>query len=172
MQTKSQIKTDQTIRDFLGNRKIDDRQDLVDLKTYILKSLKFRPYNNKTKKHADSIQWKRTASEILNDKYVYKGKACSDLAIVFLALCKAAGLDGFLVKLRTLDNKDTHSIVEVKIGNKWYRLDPSSSDSLPFEGQLKDDQIWNKNWKGGWKLWKRGKDLWDLGLDSIEKDLK
>jgi Transglutaminase-like superfamily len=167
---KSQIETDKYIKDFLGDLSIKTKDDLVVLKNYIRNKLEFRPYNKKTRPHADSLQWKRTASEIIQDGFVYKGKACSDLVIVFLALCKASGLKGYLVKLKTLDNKDSHSIVEVKLKNKWYRLDPSSPDSIPFEGQLKADQIWNKNWKGGWKVWKRGKDLWDLGLYGIESE--
>lgn len=53
---KSQIKTDKVIRDFLGDMIIETPDDLVKLRTLIQKSLEFRPYNKKTKKHADSIQ--------------------------------------------------------------------------------------------------------------------
>lgn len=169
---KSQIKVDKHLVDFLGNVTIKTTDDLVTLKNLITKRLEFRPYNRQTKGHADSIQWKRTASEIIQNGYVYKGKACSDLVIIYLALCKAAGIEGYLVKLRNQDKTSSHTIVEIKLGDKWYRLDPSSADSIPFEGQLPDNQIWNKNWLGGWKVWKRGRDLWELGLNSIDDEVK
>ncbi|MFA5125271.1 MAG: transglutaminase domain-containing protein [Patescibacteria group bacterium] len=164
---KSQIEVDQNILDFLNGMHIDKPEDLVTLKNKIIKSLEFRSYNNKTKKHADSIQWKRTASEILSDGYVYKGKACSDLAVVFLALCKATGINGRLVKLKSIDNEHTHSIVEVKLKRAWYRIDPSSRDSLPFKGELSSKSIWNKKFK----VWRKGKDVWDLGLKDIKSEL-
>lgn len=169
---RSQTEVDQNVIDFLDGMIIKVPSDLVLLKNLIVKKLEFRPYDDLTKEQADSIQWKRTASEIICDGYVYEGKACSDLALVYLALCKVAGLDGFLVKLRKLDNTSSHSIVEINLNGNWFRIDPSSPDSIPVEGQLLDDQIWNKNWLGGWKVWKRGKDLWDLGLNGIEDEIK
>ncbi len=36
-----------------------------------------------TKRKEKQIRWKRIADEILNDKIVYKGKACTDLVFVF-----------------------------------------------------------------------------------------
>lgn len=167
-QPKSQIEVDQHILNFLGDRTITTPQDLVTLKNLILNSLEFRPYNEQTKKHADSIQWKRTASEILQDGYVYKGKACSDLVIVFLASCKAAGVSGRLVKLATTDEQKGHSIAEVNLNGVWYRLDIASSDSKPFEGELSSESIWNKEYR----VWKKGRDVWDLGLNDIESEKK
>ena len=167
-QSKSQIEIDQTILKFLGDTTIATTDDLVVIKNRILNFFEFRLYNDKTKKHADSIQWKRTASEILQDKYVYVGKACSDLAVVLLSLCKAAGIDGRLVKLKSINDKEGHSIAEVSLNNKWYRIDPSSRDSVPFEGELTDKFIWNKKFK----VWKKGRDVWDLGLKSIEDEYK
>jgi hypothetical protein len=46
------------------------------------------------------------------------------------------------------------------------------TDSVPFEGQLAPDQVWNKGWQGGWKVWERGRDLWDLDLSSINDGKK
>mgnify|MGYP006284519423 CR=1 FL=1 len=169
---KSQIETDDNILNFLGDFKIEKSEDLIKLRKHLQNNLEFREYNEKTKEHEKSIRWKRTASEIINDGYVYEGKNCSDLSIVFLALCKALGIEGCLVKLLSLDKKNTHSIVEVKVKDKWYRLDVTMNDSVPFEGQLLPDQIWNKNWLGGWKLWKRGKDLWDIELKNINRNLE
>ncbi len=82
---KPQTEVDQYVLNFLGDSAINVPEDLVVLKDKILDSLEARPYNTETKEHADSIQWARTASEILQDKYIYQGKACSDIAIVFLA---------------------------------------------------------------------------------------
>ncbi|MCK5416465.1 transglutaminase domain-containing protein [Candidatus Parcubacteria bacterium] len=163
---KSQIEVDQNILNFLGDIMINTPDDLVMLKNTILVTLESRPYNNETRKHANSIQWKRTASEIIQDNYVYEGKACSDIAIVFLALCKARGVNGCLVKLKSIDNKNTHSIVEVKLNDTWYRIDPSSSDSVSSEGRLTNESIWNKKFK----VWRKGHDVWDLNLDSIETE--
>jgi len=161
---KSQIEVDQNVVNFLGDQKIITTDDLVSLKNKILHSLEFRPYNEKTKKHEHSMRWKRTASEIINDGYVYSGKACSDLAVVYLALCKAVGINGRLVKLVSMDKYNTHSIVEVKLKDRWYRIDPSSRDSIPFLGALNSKSIWNKKYK----VWKKGRDVWDLGLDGID----
>ena len=88
---KIQTEVDQIVLDFLDDCKINQPNDLIPLIKHIKDSLKFRTYNNETKNHADSIQWKRTVSEILKDGYVYDGKACSDLCMVLVALCKAAG---------------------------------------------------------------------------------
>ena len=164
---KSQTEVDQNVLNFLKNFKISEPKDLVVLRD-LMSTLESRPYNNKTKEHADSIQWKRTASEIISDGYVYEGKACSDLAVVYLTLCKALGIDGRLVKLKSIDGKSTHSIVEVNLNGTWYGMDPSSGDSTPFEGELKNESIWNKRYK----VWKKGRDVWDLGLDSIEAEDK
>jgi hypothetical protein len=164
MPSISQIEIDKTIIDFLGDTAIKTQNDLVTLRNRLQNALEFRPYKKETQKHADGIQWKRTASEILRDGYVYKGKACSDLTIVFLSLCKAAGIDGQLVKLRSIDKKKTHSIAEVKLSDSGYRLDIASKDSVPFKGRLTDDSVWNKEYKA----WKKGRDVWDLGLRGIE----
>ena len=163
---KCQTMVDQYVLNFLGDLTINTPGDLVVLKNKILASLDVRSYNEETKEHADSIQWTRTASEILRDKYVYQSKACSDITIVFLTLCKALGLDGRLVKLKSFKDDDTHSIAEVNLNNIWYRIDPSGKDSIPFEGELTHKSIWNKKFK----VWKKGKDVWDLGLNNIESE--
>ena len=163
---KSQTEVDQNILSFLGDLKITSPQDLIVLKDKILNGLESRPYDSETKAHADSIQWKRTASEVISDGFIYEGKACSDLAVVFLTLCKALNIDGRLVKLVTTDSTNTHSIVEVNLNNTWYRIDPSAKDAVPFEGALTDEDTWNKKFK----VWKKGRDVWDLDLESIDDE--
>lgn len=164
---KTQTEVDRNIIDFLGDLTIKNANDLLILKDRILGQLEFRPYNNETKKQADGIQWKRTASEILRDGYVYSGKACSDLVVVFLALCKAAGIEGRLVKLISSDKTKTHSIAEVNLNGAWFRLNMSPSD-IPYEGELTDESVWNKEYK----VWKKGRDVWDLGFYGIESEKK
>lgn len=164
MKNKSQIETDKYILNFLGDRKVETPEDLVVLRDYVLDTLEFKPYNEETKEHADGIQWKRTASQIIQDGYVYEGKACSDIVLVFLALCKALEIEGLLVKLISIKRKMTHSIVEVKLNDVWYKLDPSFKNSIPHPKQMTEDDTF----RGEYKLWKKGKDNWDLGLDSFE----
>ncbi len=168
IKNKSQIEVDQIVKDFLDDIRVNKSEDLVKMRSHIQNSLEFRPYNKKTKGQADSMQWKRTASEIIKDGYVYEGKACSDLTIVFLSLCNALGIKGELVKLVTVDKTETHSIVEVDLKGTWYRLDVSNTDSVPFEGRLTDESIWFKKYK----VWKKGRDNWDLGLYNIESENK
>ena len=161
---KSQIETDKNVLDFLGNIKVKTPEDLVKLRDYVLDTLEFKPYNTETKKDADNIQWKRTASQIIQDGYVYEGKACSDIVLVFLALCKALGIEGKLLKLVSTKRQMTHSIVEVKLNDIWYKLDPSFKNSKPHPKQMTKDDTF----RGEYKLWKKGKDNWNLGLDSFE----
>jgi len=166
---KSQIETDQIIINFLGDVKIKTPEDLILIRNKIHDSLEFRPYNEETQEHADSVQWKRTASEILKDKYVYKGRACSDLVIVFLALCKVSGVEGRLVKLHGIDiygKERGHSIVEINLNGAWHTFDVSVKDSVPREGELTEDSTYYRIYK----VWKKGRDLWDLGLKDINDE--
>lgn len=165
---KSQTEVDQYVIDFLGDMSIKNSDDLIVLRDKIQNTLENRPYNDETREHADSIQWRRTASEIIKDGYVYDGKSCSDLSLVFLTVCRAAGIEGHLVKLVNTDNNETHSIVEVKLSDDWYRFDPSVPKAEPRQGQLSDANIKNKQWK----VWARGKDLWELGLVGINDEEK
>lgn len=162
---KSQIETDKYVLNFLGDIKVEEPMDMVKLRNHIQNSLEFREYNEQTKENENKIRWKRTASEIIQDGYVYEGKECSDLSIVFLALCNALGISGSLIKLAS--NNNTHSIVAIELGDQWYRLDITMTNSVPLKGQLPDSQKLEKN---GWKVWKVGRDLWDLGLDDMDKE--
>ena len=137
----SQTDVDQTVLNFLGDYKIEKPEDLIPLIKHINDSLEFRNYNDKTSRHADNIQWKRRVSEILQDGYVYKGKSCSDLCMILVALCRAAGIEAQLCKLIRVDGKDSHSIVETKINNDWYRIDPTLTEPRPFKGYLTKDQL-------------------------------
>ena len=159
--------------DFLGDIKVEKPEDIIILRKHIHDSLEFREINEENKEFEESIRWKRTASDIIRDGYVYEGTSCSDLATVFVALCKALGIESKFVKLVNLPKNNTHSVAEVKIDDKWWRLDPSwEGDRAFFEGEFLDDKVYDKDWDGGWKVWKKGRDLWDLGLKGIEDEEK
>lgn len=171
----SQIETDQHILDFLGDIKVERPEDIKKLRTYIHDNLEFRKIDEENKEYEESIRWKRTASEIIQDGFVYTDTSCSDIAVVFLALCKALGVEGNFVKLVNLPKDNTHSVAEVKMENKWWRTDPSwngDSNKAFFEGEFLEDKVYDKDWDGGWKVWKKGRDLWDLGLKGIEDEEK
>lgn len=167
---KSQVETTQMILEFLGDYKINNAADLPPLIKRIKDFLEIREYNELTKIHADSIQWKRTATQILEDGYVYKGKSCSDLVLVLIALCKALALEAQLVKLVNLPNTSSHSIAEIKINGEWYRVDPSMNEPKVVKGSLESEDVWNKDSSGGWKVWKKGVDLWSMGLSGIDSE--
>ncbi len=142
------------IKDFADSINGEGVELLINLKKLIYKTLVFKQPD----KHERSIRWKRTADQILSDGYVYKGKACTDLVILFLALCSARGFQNRFVKLY---NKElVHSVAEIKIGDDWYFFDIASKQKKPIKGQLK-----------GWKVWKKGKDSWSIGLKQYS-DIK
>lgn len=158
---KSQIEIDANIKNLVSDIKINTVEDLLKLRDKLMSSLETRPYNNQTQEHEKKIRWKRTASKILKDGFVYQGKACTDIVVSFLALCKAKKLKTRFVKLRS--NSSTHSIAEIKLQDDWFTFDVSQKNSIPQKGEIKKD---NPN------LWGKGNDSWDLGLteyNSIKK---
>ncbi len=134
---------------------------LLRLRDLMYSKIIVRPYNETVKEAEKLIRWKRTAVEILVDAYVYDGKACTDLVVLFIALCRALDLETNFVKVKK--ENMVHSIAEVKLGNNWYIFDVSNKKSTPAKGS-----ITNKNPYQGWQLWKKGRDAWDLGLSDFE----
>lgn len=63
-------------------------QGLMELKYLMCSKLEIRDYNESAKAHERAIRWRRTADEILKDGYVYDGKACTDLVVVFIACAR------------------------------------------------------------------------------------
>ena len=163
---KSQIETSKILQDFIsGVSKPITAETLIEIRDKIYTHIKIRPYDETTKEHEKSIRWKRTASQILGDGFVYQGKSCTDLSVLFIAICKILGLDAMLVKLKK-DTK-THSIVEVKLEDGWCMFDVSSQTNIPQRGEVTETTPYK-----GWQLWKKGRDAWDLDLvdfDSIRK---
>lgn len=155
---KSQIETSEILKDFVsGTRKSITVESLVEIRDKIYACIAIRPYNETTKEHEQSIRWKRTASQILEDGYVYQGKSCTDLSVLFIALCKILGLETRFVKLKK-DTK-THSIVEIKLDDGWYVFDISNQTNIPQKGEVTEIAPYK-----GWMLWKKGRDAWDLNL--------
>ena len=129
------------------------------------KEIEVRPYNEQTKDHEKSIRWKRTAVQILDDGYVYCGKACTDLVVLFLAICNSLNLETRFVKLKK--KKWCILVSEIKLEDGWYIFDVSNENNVPLKGEITEENPY-KNWK----LWKKGRDAWDIDLvdfDSIKK---
>jgi len=167
---RSQIEVTPAILIFLDTSLVRFSQDLVTLRNKIVGTLISRPYNTDTQTHADSIQWKRTASEILEDGYVYEGKSCSDLTIVFLALCLAAGVPGQLVKLKNTQKDGTHSVAEIQLGKVFLSYDIQNNISQPREGFLAKNSEYTSDSGGQYIVYAKGRDVWDLGLDSMQAE--
>ena len=167
---RSQTELTPTILSFLGDSQVRSPQDLVTLRQKLVGALVSRPYDDDTKIHADSIQWKRTASEILEDGYVYEGKSCSDLTIVFLALCRAAGVPGQLIKLKNTQRRGTHSVAEIQLDGTFYSYDIQNNISQPREGFLAENSEYTSDGGGHYTVFAKGRDVWDLGLDSIQAE--
>jgi hypothetical protein len=167
MTTKSQIEPSTKIFDMVKDVKPPiTPETLKDLQGVLFSKLEIRPYNKETKEHEQLIRWKRTASQILNDGYIYEGKACTDIVVLFLAMCKALGLETRFVKVRK--DRAVHSIAEIKLNNEWYIFDVSVKNSNPEKGEVTEKSPFQEKWT----LWKKGRDAWDLELvnfNSIKK---
>lgn len=75
---KTQIEAGKNVKK-LANLLTGERDQLFyNLTKLIFQKVKKIPVDEKEKE----IRWKRTAEEILEDKYVYKGKACTDLCVI------------------------------------------------------------------------------------------
>lgn len=135
-------------------------EKLVAMRDEMYSKLEIRDYNDSTAEHEKSIRWKRTAAQILSDGYVYQGKSCTDLVVLFITLCNALGLETRFVKLKKREM--VHSIAEVKLEDGWYIFDVSNQNNLPIKGE-----VTKENPHKDWELWKKGKDAWDLGLSEF-----
>lgn len=157
----SQIETTSKIRELVSNIKTPiTSEELIKIRDLMYSKLAIRPYDSSTEKHEKAIRWKRTAGEILNDGYVYNKKACTDLTVLFIALCKALGLETNFVKLKR-ENK-VHSVAEIKLNDGWYFFDVSNTKNAPIRGTITEDTRHQD-----WKLWRKGRDAWDIGLTDF-----
>jgi|SRR3989344_3385563 len=158
----SQIKTTEKIKEFVNDVGWPITPDvLADIRNLMYSKISIRPYDDSTKEHEKAIRWKRTADQILKDGYVYSGKACTDVTVLFISLCKALGLDTNFVKVRK--EKMVHSVAEVKLNDGWYIFDVSNIQNIPIKGIITKDSPYKD-----WQLWQKGRDAWDLGLTDFE----
>ncbi|MDP3763952.1 MAG: transglutaminase domain-containing protein [bacterium] len=164
--SKSQIESSDKIKNLVTDKTLTiTAADLIEIRDRIYKEIEFRPYNDQTKDHEKSIRWKRTAAQILDDGYVYSGKACTDLVVLFLAICRSLNLETRFVKLKK--ENMVHSVAEIKLEDGWYIFDISNKNNAPLKGEITE-----KNPYKDWELWKKGKDAWDIDLvdfDSISR---
>jgi hypothetical protein len=160
--TKSQIDPSEEIKLFVNDLKLPiNSETLAKIRDRMFLKIETRPFNDATSQHEKSIRWKRTAAEVLNDCYVYQGKACTDLVVLFISFCRALGLETRFVKLRK--GKMVHSVAEIKLSDGWYIFDVSDKNSLPIKGEITPDTPYRD-----WQLWKKGRDAWDLGLEEFK----
>lgn len=134
---------------------------VIGLKDKVHESLETRPYNDETSVHEYSIRWRRTADQILDDGYVYQGKACTDIVIAFLGLAKARGYECLFVKVRGVNG--LHSLAEIKADDDWYIFNVTMPDSQPQKGQFVEGIPYK-----GWVLLGKASDAWELGYKKFE----
>lgn len=154
---KTQIESGKNVKELANSLKGEGENLFYNLTNLIFKNLKFLPIDEKEK----GIRWKRTAEQILEDKYVYQGKACTDICIIAIAILKEKGIETKIVKLCSKKRKVLHNMI--KTNGKYY--DVTTKVFYDEKGLKMND----------WKILAIGRDSWDIGLRSIEdekKDLK
>ena len=162
---RSQIETTRLIKDIVRDFDgLESSKDLKALRFIMMYNLEVKRYTRRKRRHERQLRWKRTATEIFQDGFVYNDKGEADLVIAYIALCKALGVKTRYVTL--WNPQDLHTVVEVALGDAWFIYDVAANDADPVEGV-----ITKKNGFEGWKLWRKGRDAWDVGLKSF-KDRK
>ena len=136
-------------------------EGLIEIQQVLKSRIKAQPYNERVADHEQSIRWKRTAAEVFDDGYYYAGKGCTDLTIVFLALCHALKCTHTRF-VRVHDGNMFHSIAEVQLSDGWYIFDVAANDSQPEKGEIEPNKPY-----GRWSLLEKGQDPWDIGLDRM-----
>ena len=124
---------------------------------HIMQYLRTLRYETDTK---DEMFRKRTASQIIADGYV---TGCTDDALVFIALARAAGIPTLYVE--TLDVQwmkeggrpiNGHVYAQVKYDDEWRTVDPSArNEHADIE-------------KDGRVIMAKGLDSWDIGATDFE----
>jgi len=162
---RSQIETTKLIKDIVRDfNGIESPKDLKALRFIMMYNLEVKNYTSRKRRHERKIRWRRTATEIFQDGFVYNDQGEADLVIAYVALCKALGVKARYVTLWSA--QDLHTVAEIALGDVWFIYDVAANDAEPVEGI-----ITKKNGFEGWKLWRKGRDAWDIGLKSF-KDRK
>ncbi len=103
------------------------------------------------------MRWTRTATQILKDGWVVKGKGCTDITVLFIAVAKAKGLKATFVKLYSIKRQMLHAAVELPDENSI--LDATTGRREDPSNEILFDE---------YKVYKKGRDTWDIGLSSVE----
>ncbi len=138
--------------------RVRSAQDLGLLRDQLLDYLTFRPYDKSSKPHERSIRWKRTATQILADGYVYDSKGCTDIVIAFIGLCHAQGVKARFVKVRSAQGR-THSLAEVWLEGSWWIVETVARGAEPLQGEITKGRPYKL-----WHLWDKGIDAWSIGI--------
>lgn len=165
---KSQISPTECIHSKLeqwGFKSIVSVKDVLNLHRRLHAELRIIPYTDGVRDAEKAIRWKRTGSQVLEDGYVYEGKACTDYVVAFLALLHSAGITNTsFIKLKHKDTDMVHSVCEFQIEGEWYVFNAGVKNPEPQKGTLQVGDTY-----GNYTVWKKGRDSWDLGLDSYNK---
>ena len=156
--SRSQVEVREIVRktaDEFGQ--VLNAEDLLRLRDFLFVKIAVRPYNQTTWQHEKSIRWRRTASEILEDGYIYDTKWCTDVVITFCALCRAMNLDTRFLKLVRNDGRATHSAAEIRLTTGWFFFDVAVQGSEPKLWEMDEQAV-----HGVWRLWGKGRDAWSL----------
>lgn len=157
----SQVETTALIRELADRFGTAERpHDLVRLRAFIFEHLVVRPYDRRAEA---KIRWRRTASQVMEDGYVYATKYCTDIVLVFCALCRALDRETRFLKL-TRAGGGTHSIAEVRLPEGWFWFDVAIP-SEPVRGEVHDG--WEYH---GWSVAGKGRDAWELGYGRPLED--
>jgi hypothetical protein len=114
------------------------------------------------------IRWRRTGAQILEDGYVYQGKACTDLVVSFTTLARAGEIKNTkFVKLKNVETGMVHSVGEFELNNGWYTFDVANNKAIPIKGEISEGVQFGGPPNGPYLLWKKGRDSWDLGLTEF-----
>lgn len=141
-------------------------EDLLNLGQHLNDYLKEKPYNEETKEDEKNIRWRRTGSEVLEEGYVYEGKACTDVVVALITLARAAGIeDTSFVKLVDRKRDKVHSVGEFRINGIWYTYNVAYKGAKPTLGKITEAKPF-----GTYTVWKRGRDSWEIGLNSFESE--
>jgi len=154
---KTQIEPGKKVKELANVLTGKDNELFYNLSKLIFQKIKRIPVDENEK----NIRWKRTAEQILQDGYVYQGKACTDLCVVAISILKVKDIKAEIVRVASKKRNALHNMI--KINNKYYDVTTSvfyNKKSL----EMND-----------WKILAAGRDAWDIGLKDIEdgkKDLK
>lgn len=155
----SQINVTLTVKEFASAIQGDGITFLQNAIKKMNEEIIEKPYLPEDVEREAAIRWRRTADEIITDRYTYNGKSCTDRVHVLLALCNAKGYETRFVKLKK--EGGTHTVAEVKLPDEWYIVEIYGGwgNGGILKGAMRPDEDIN-----GWKVWRKGRDAKEIAL--------